>query len=273
LEQYYGYIYLTTNLINNKKYIGMHTKFDKNYFGSGLLITRAIEKYGIENFKKEILEYANNKEELGELEKKYIEKYNAAKSKEFYNIHSGGFGGNTIAGYTEEQMKKHIEILLKNVVRGEKHPFFGKKRCIKDVENIKIGCKKRWKNISDKDMNNFKEIMSKVTTGEKNPNYNHKWNDEQKRKLSELRIKNGKSIGTLNGMYGKKGENAITGKNVYMYDINFNLIKKFNTIGLALQFLNLKGACQLRKSIKNKTIYYGYYWSFDEKFNDYPNWE
>ena len=41
-----GYIYLTTNLINNKRYIGMTTKNDSNYFGSGKLIKWAIKKYG-----------------------------------------------------------------------------------------------------------------------------------------------------------------------------------------------------------------------------------
>ena len=39
----YGYIYITTNLINNKIYIGQHKSknYDKKYLGSGLLLKRA----------------------------------------------------------------------------------------------------------------------------------------------------------------------------------------------------------------------------------------
>ena len=56
----YFYLYKTTNLINNKFYIGVHAshkEHDLNYFGSGVAINRAIEKYGIENFKNEIISY------------------------------------------------------------------------------------------------------------------------------------------------------------------------------------------------------------------------
>lgn len=52
----YGFIYITTNHINVKRYIGQR-KYDKNekwktYLGSGIILTRAIEKYGKENFFK-----------------------------------------------------------------------------------------------------------------------------------------------------------------------------------------------------------------------------
>lgn len=52
-----GYVYLTTNSINDKKYTGMHRKnyFDENYKGSGKILRYAINKYGWENFKTEVL--------------------------------------------------------------------------------------------------------------------------------------------------------------------------------------------------------------------------
>lgn len=79
-------VYLTTNLINNKKYIGKDSNNNPNYFGSGTLLLEDIKKYGKENFKKEILEYCNTDEELTLRESYFIKKYKAVKSPDFYNL-------------------------------------------------------------------------------------------------------------------------------------------------------------------------------------------
>lgn len=92
----YGYIYETTNLINGKKYIGQHKAkfFEPNkYIGSGILLVKAIEKYGKENFSCKLLEECNSREELNIAEKKWIEKYSASEDREnFYNVARGGEG-------------------------------------------------------------------------------------------------------------------------------------------------------------------------------------
>lgn len=44
-------IYITTNLINGKIYIGQSIHSNKNYLGSGVKLKKAIDKYGTENFK------------------------------------------------------------------------------------------------------------------------------------------------------------------------------------------------------------------------------
>ena len=67
-------IYKIINLINGKFYIGAHkTKnINDNYMGSGIGITRAIKKYGIENFDKEILYVLESEEEMYALEKEIV---------------------------------------------------------------------------------------------------------------------------------------------------------------------------------------------------------
>jgi len=53
-------IYKTTNKINGKIYIGKDTTSNPQYLGSGKLIKRAILKYGVENFTKEILDQTDD---------------------------------------------------------------------------------------------------------------------------------------------------------------------------------------------------------------------
>lgn len=87
-KQYY--IYLTTNLINGKKYIGQHYgDIDDKYLGSGVAFVRALNKYGKENFQKEILEITT-KDKVNEREQYYIELHNAFLSDEYYNLTTGG---------------------------------------------------------------------------------------------------------------------------------------------------------------------------------------
>ena len=88
------FIYLTTNLVNNKKYIGKHYgEIDDDYIGSGTLLKKAIDKYGKENFNRIILHISKDGQDNNFWEKHYIREYNAVKSDEFYNISEGGDGG------------------------------------------------------------------------------------------------------------------------------------------------------------------------------------
>jgi group I intron endonuclease len=87
-------IYKITNLINGKIYIGKDEHDRPNYFGSGKIIKLAINQYGLTNFKKEILEICNSREELCEREQFWIKHVNT-KSPIGYNIANGGNGGDT----------------------------------------------------------------------------------------------------------------------------------------------------------------------------------
>jgi hypothetical protein len=85
-------VYCTTNLVNNKKYIGSTTHNPNYYLGSGVLLKKAIEKYGKENFIKTILFKADSYELMREMEEYYINHFNAYKSPLFYNMSSKGSG-------------------------------------------------------------------------------------------------------------------------------------------------------------------------------------
>lgn len=119
----YGYIYKTTNLINDKIYIGQkhsNTFLENKYLGSGYLLKKAITKYGKENFKVEFLESANSKIELDRKEIQYIALYNSTDSDIGYNIAKGGQGGQMVPPHiqSEEEKLKRSESLKKAYLEG-----------------------------------------------------------------------------------------------------------------------------------------------------------
>ena len=90
-DKKYHYLYKTTNLINNKYYYGIHSTNNLNdgYLGSGKKLRYSIRKYGKENFKREILYYFDNREELGKAEKNLITE-EMLRDKMCMNIQPGG---------------------------------------------------------------------------------------------------------------------------------------------------------------------------------------
>ena len=105
-----GYIYLTTNSINDMLYIGKHKcdHYDKSYHGSGNAIKDLTDKYGKGIFTTVILCEAQTMEELNKLEKEYISEFRERYPNKIYNIAEGGDGGNVQLGYTSEQKQEFI---------------------------------------------------------------------------------------------------------------------------------------------------------------------
>ena len=156
------FIYLTTNLINNKKYIGKHHgELDDDYLGSGTLLKQAIKKYGKENFKREILFISKTAEENSQKEKEFIKVFNAVKDRNFYNIHEGGDGGNTIAGWTEEQKALYSKKLSMRT-SGKKNPRYG----VKLTEETKKKIRQN-RDTSYMKTEEYRKNMSKAVSGEK----------------------------------------------------------------------------------------------------------
>lgn len=159
-------IYKITNLINGKIYIGKDTISDKNYYGSGLLIKRSINKHGIENFKKEILEECNNNDELCIREKYWIEKYNSTNSQIGYNISKGGDGGDTISNNPN---KEAIRLKISNVRKGKKYEdLFPVERVIQYKERLSNKSRGRLKGKTYEELygvekaRELKEKLSKI---------------------------------------------------------------------------------------------------------------
>lgn len=92
-------VYLRTNLINGKQYVGQTKKFERREYEWNQLSKRYAnkyiaderEKYGLENFKVEILRECETQEEAWNLEQKFILERNT-KYPNGYNMGNGGKG-------------------------------------------------------------------------------------------------------------------------------------------------------------------------------------
>ena len=90
----YYYLYQITNLVNAKIYVGVHKTSDINdeYMGSGKVIRSAIQKYGANNFKKDILEFFDTSEAMYAREKEIVTDEFLLR-EDVYNLRRGGTGG------------------------------------------------------------------------------------------------------------------------------------------------------------------------------------
>lgn len=120
----FGCVYKITNLIDGKIYVGRY-KYGRyptfeNYWGSGPYLKRAIVKYGLENFKKEVLQEAKDNEELNKLEILWIEQLHAIEVG--YNLNAGGDCGTTsteVGRKISETKKGHSPSKYKGVPRSD----------------------------------------------------------------------------------------------------------------------------------------------------------
>ena len=158
------YIYCITNLLNGKNYFGQH-KLQKGrtlqsdlYYGSGKLIKEAQKKYGLENFKKEILISGEfTKEEINRFERCIIACQRICGKAE-YNLANGGDGGQVFWGTGRDSLEARK-------LQGEK----SKEQWIKYRDHYLDGLKKASETLKKRYKN--KELSQK---GKDNHNYGHK---------------------------------------------------------------------------------------------------
>lgn len=142
-----GFVYLTTNLVNGKVYVGQYTfKKDKwlnsAYLGSGTVFEQALKKYGRKNFKRKILKLCYTINQLNGWETYYTLKYNPKLDP---NI-----GYNQIIGPVRRSGNKNPMSYpnVRKKISGKNHYLFGK-HCSEET----------------------KKKLSKKLSGENNPFY------------------------------------------------------------------------------------------------------
>lgn len=102
-------IYKTTCVVTGKYYIGMHSSKDPNdsYLGSGKILARSIAKHGIENHKKEILHFAEDRKSLSILEEQIVNE-EMLKDPLCMNLKVGGIGGAMFGHVVSEETKRKL---------------------------------------------------------------------------------------------------------------------------------------------------------------------
>ncbi|WP_252238995.1 NUMOD3 domain-containing DNA-binding protein [Clostridium sp. VAP51] len=242
IKEPYGFIYITTNVINGKRYIGQR-KFSNgwdSYLGSGKILKQAIEKEGKENFVKDIVAIAYCKVELNNLEIDFIKDYNAINDDNFYNIAKGGDGGDNPGEFSimygrklsyDTRIKISNTRKLRGVAKGKNNPMYGVS--IKGELHHDYGThhsKERNEKQSQTMKNKFKD-------GEWKPPFKGKSHSEDsKNKLSKTRIENKLS----------KGKNNPKAKKVICVTTG----KVFDTMKEGALFYNIKSLGNLSHNIK-----------------------
>lgn len=154
-------IYQITNNVNGKIYIGKHqTKdFNDGYMGSGKHLRRAIAKYGIENFKKEILFQFDNENEMNAKEAELVTEEFCLR-EDTYNLCPGGKGG---WGYINQSKDpKYTKQRHENAkkIPKESKVLAGKRTGSKNLKDAHIKGKIKYNNMLGK--NHTEETKRKI---------------------------------------------------------------------------------------------------------------
>lgn len=225
------------HLPSGRVYIGQRkvpkgvTPENDSYHGSGKIWKRIYNKHSDECIKV-IIDYADTKDEIDELEKKYIAHYRAVMGEYCVNVADGGGGckgykhtketkellsklakGNTRckgkhhSEETKEKLRKAREGYkfseewckkISEKVKGEGNPMFGKKQSKETRKKISLA------NKGNKHTQEWKDKMSARYSGQNNPNYGRKHTPEAIEKMREAARKRSRERDEF-GRFKKKG--------------------------------------------------------------------
>ena len=180
-QKKYHYTYKTTNLINGRYYLGMHStnRLYDGYLGSGKRLYYELNKYSRDNFKFEILEQFTSREQLVQAEISLITEYDL-KNPDCLNCKPGGEGGLS----SEEHRQRFLEGAKNTQFSNSKNPSHSKEKRQRASEKMKRtwieGKFEHNKGIFKKGEKHKPETIEKMKghtrqQGEKNSQYGKRW--------------------------------------------------------------------------------------------------
>lgn len=161
------------HLPSGRVYIGQRkvpkgkTPENDSYFGSGVVWSQIYKKHKDECVKV-IIDYADTKDEIDELEKKYIAHYKSVYKEFCVNIADGGDGGGGMKGKKHSEITKH-KMSIRH--KGENNPMYGNH-----------SPRNRNKKFTDEELKEHRKLSLK------------KWFAKNKEYMKEYRLKNKEKI-------------------------------------------------------------------------------
>ncbi len=174
-------VYLITNTVNGKKYVGMtktslkvrwqgQQKFAQK--GGCTYFCNAIRKHGVQAFHLEVLRECSSKEEAIELEKQFIRVFGTQDQTKGYNLTKGGEG--TWGRVSTVQTREKISAARK----GKPNPWGADKK----------GKPGYWRGKFRSEETRYKMSLAKrgaATSGKNNSFFGKTHSEETRRKISE----------------------------------------------------------------------------------------
>lgn len=229
-------VYETTNLVNNKFYIGVHKTEDSNvfdgYIGCGVLMQHpssyinpktlfqfAVKKYGIKNFRRKILKVFDNVDDALKLEAELVD-INFIKRTDTYNIALGG-----------------TEIDVTQFSYHSVYKYSASGKLVDSYESVTeaakdTGCKE-------------KVIYRAIKSGMKRGDYYYSY--------------------TLTDNFIPNKLPSLKGKTIYVYDLEGNYVTSLLSGEELKNFFNITHYGNIRQAILNDRPYKGYQLSLEKK--------
>lgn len=288
-------VYKTTNLINNKIYVGVHKTINANifdgYIGNSInsksnyfikhpvcVFHFAVKKYGYDNFKRETLfAYKNLQDALNK--EREIVTYDFIKREDTYNVALGGGYSNTY--YPINQFNNKGELIYKWNNMNEAAISL----CVShtSINNAKLHkgscCGYFWSTEEHINVSEFSYHVGTITYMYNSNGYLVNQFDSITEAAKFVNSKENAIYRAINlcikhkdyywshdlvGRYVPKTLN-LKGKSIYLYDLTGKFVQKLDIGNETKKFFNIKSYCCLKQAILSNKPYKDYQISMEYK--------